>query len=81
LHHLVDPATGWPAETDVVAAVVTGPRAAMAEAVAKAAIIAGADDGLALLERAGLDGWLFLSSGERRSTAAVRDDLELADAG
>jgi thiamine biosynthesis lipoprotein len=81
VHHVVDPATGWPADTGVDSAVVTGPRAAMAEAVAKAAIIAGADDGLALVERAGLDGWLFLSSGERRSTSAVREDLGLADAG
>lgn len=81
MHHLVDPATGWPADTGVIAAVVTGPQAAFAEALAKAAIIAGARDGLALLEQSGVDGWLFLGHGERVSTVAVSADLVMADAG
>ena len=53
-HHLIDPRTGRPAETDVVTASVLAADASRAEAWATAALIAGLDDGLELLEAAGL---------------------------
>jgi thiamine biosynthesis lipoprotein len=62
-HHLIDPRTGAPALTDVVQATVVCGSARRAEALAKAAIIAGTTDGLALLERAGVQGAVILTEG------------------
>ncbi len=55
-HHLIDPRTGAPAVTDVVQATVVCGSAVRAEALAKAAVIAGTVDGLALLDQAGVHG-------------------------
>lgn len=69
-HHILDPRTGQPAQTDVVSATVVAPTAATAEAAAKTVLILGSRAGLAWLERqpayAGLlileDGALLQSS-------------------
>ncbi len=46
-HHIIDPRTGLPAATDVLAATVIAPTAIDAEAAAKAALILGSADGMA----------------------------------
>ena len=43
-HHLIDPRTGKPAETDWLSVTVICPRAAVAEVFAKALLIAGPED-------------------------------------
>jgi thiamine biosynthesis lipoprotein len=64
-HHLIDPRTGRPAETDVVQATVIAESARRAEALSKAAVIAGSVEGFALLDRAGVRGAVLLNaSGE-----------------
>jgi len=64
-HHLIDPRTGLPAVTDVVQATVVAGTALRAEALAKAALIAGSVEGFALLERARVLGAVVLNvSGE-----------------
>ena len=64
-HHLIDPRTGRPAQTDVIQATVVAGSALRAEALAKAAVIAGSAHGFALLERAGVRGAVLLTaSGE-----------------
>lgn len=50
LHHLIDPRTGWPAETDVVCATVVAEAGWVAEAGAKTALILGSAEGVAWLE-------------------------------
>jgi thiamine biosynthesis lipoprotein len=57
-HHLIDPATGRPAQRGVVAASVLAARGWQAEVLAKAALVAGVADGLELLVAAGTDGIL-----------------------
>jgi thiamine biosynthesis lipoprotein len=57
VHHLLDPATGRPADTGLAAVVVTDVQCARAEVLAKAAFVAGPDAGAALLERFGVQGW------------------------
>jgi thiamine biosynthesis lipoprotein len=52
-HHLIDPRTGRPAQTDVVQATVLAESALAAESLAKAIVIRGSLEGLALAERAG----------------------------
>lgn len=58
LHHLLDPATGAPAESGLATVTVLAGEAWWAEVLAKAAFVAGAGDGCALLEAAGVDGVL-----------------------
>lgn len=48
-HHIINPKTGKPAQTDVLSATVIHPNACYAEAYAKAVIILGAQAGLAWL--------------------------------
>ncbi len=57
-HHIVDPATGQPAARGVAAVVVSAPEAWWAESLAKAALVAGTDAGVALLERHHVAGWV-----------------------
>ena len=57
-HHIIDPATGAPARTGVVAVVVADAQAWRAEVLAKAALVAGVDAGRALLERHGVEAWI-----------------------
>ena len=74
-HHLIDPRTGSPAVTDVTQATVIAGSALRAEALAKAAVIAGSAGGLALLERAGVRGAVVLT--ERGETLALPQTLPL----
>jgi len=70
-HHLLDPSTGAPAWTGVVTATALAPTAAQAEALAKAALLAGPRAGEALLSRHG--GALSLDDGSVRFfTRSVR---------
>ncbi len=68
VHHLIDPATGRPAARGVHTATVLAAETAWAEVLAKAALIAGPDAGVALLEDAAVDGVLALEDGTRRTT-------------
>jgi thiamine biosynthesis lipoprotein len=74
-HHLIDPRTGSPAETDVVQATVVAGSSLRAEALAKAAVIAGAVEGFALLERARVRGALLLT--DRGEVLALPSTLAL----
>ncbi len=76
-HHLIDPHTGVPAVTDVVQATIVAGSASEAEGLAKAAVIAGSEGGLALLERAAVRGALLLT--DRGETIASPRTLALLD--
>jgi FAD:protein FMN transferase len=60
-HHLIDPRTGASARTDVVQATVLAQTAREAEALAKTAVILGADAALEALDRPGVDGAILLT--------------------
>lgn len=65
-HHIIDPRSGRPAQTDVLSATVIAPDVLQAEACAKAVLISGSRDGLQWLEtRPQLAGLLVLENGER----------------
>ena len=85
LHHLVDPRTGDPSSSGIVAAVVMAPEGWLAEGLAKAALVAGVDRGTALLEGSDVAGWLACADGSilrhgRRPRAAVQAGRQLMDA-
>jgi thiamine biosynthesis lipoprotein len=58
-HHIIDPRTGSPSGTDLIAVAVADQSAARGEALAKAAIIAGSADGITLLRAADVKAWLI----------------------
>jgi thiamine biosynthesis lipoprotein len=75
-HHLIDPRTGLPAESDVLAATVIAPDTLLAEAAAKAVVIAGSRSGLDWLEAdPALAGVLVLQSGERLYSRRMQTHL------
>jgi thiamine biosynthesis lipoprotein len=49
-HHIIDPRTGFPAQSDVLTATVVAPTLLEAEAAAKTLLILGSQAGLAWLE-------------------------------
>ena len=64
-HHIIDPRTGLPADTDVMSATVVAPTVMDAEAAAKAVLILGSQAGLDWLEAdACLAGILVLEDGD-----------------
>ena len=63
-HHIIDPRTGMPAETDVLSATVIAPDLIWAEIAAKTAFILGSQAGLAWIEeRPALAAVLVLEDG------------------
>jgi thiamine biosynthesis lipoprotein len=73
-HHILDPRTGCPAETDVLSATVIAPSASEAETAAKVALILGSRAGLAWLEaRPTLAGVLVLEDGTTQHTRHFLD--------
>lgn len=71
LHHLLDPATGAPADSGVATVTVLAGDAWWAEALAKAAFVAGPTEGCALLERAGVEGLLVADDGRVVETSGL----------
>jgi thiamine biosynthesis lipoprotein len=62
-HHIIDPRSGRPADTDLIAVAVADHSAARGEALAKAAIIAGRAVGAALLRAADVKAWMVTDEG------------------
>lgn len=77
VHHLIDPATGRPSASPLVAVTVVAADAAWAEVLAKAALLAGPGEGSALLVSSGVAG--LLVAGDR--TVDVAGDLDAFLAG
>lgn len=68
-HHLIDPSTGFPAWTGVIAATALGDTALGAETIAKAALLSGPEAGREILgERGGL---LVLDGGEIEAVGPI----------
>jgi thiamine biosynthesis lipoprotein len=78
-HHIIDPRSGVPADTDVLAATVIAPTAGEAEIAAKVVLLLGSDAGLDWLDaRPGLAGLLVLESGQVLPSCHLSDFLEHA---
>jgi thiamine biosynthesis lipoprotein len=74
-HHLIDPATERPAATGVASATAIAGQGWIAEVLAKASFLAGADDGCEVLEAAGVAGVLVLDDGRERRTSGYQTFL------
>jgi thiamine biosynthesis lipoprotein len=70
-HHLIDPTTGESARTGVAAVITRARDAAGAEAVAKAALVAGFDRGAQIVSRTGSESWFVMD--DRRVVVVDRE--------
>ena len=70
LHHIIDPRTGDSSRTTVVAVIAAANDAWWAEGIAKAIVIAGVDEGVALAHACAVRAWLFLDDGQMIEAAA-----------
>lgn len=76
-HHIIDPRSGVPADTDVLAATVIAPTASEAEIAAKVVLLLGSEAGLAWLEaRPALAALLVLENGQVLSSRRLTDYVE-----
>ncbi len=71
-HHILDPATGYPAHSGVRGATVIAPDCATADALATAAFVMGPEKGLAMLESwEGAEGVLITDDGKILTTSGI----------
>jgi thiamine biosynthesis lipoprotein len=63
-HHILDPRTCWPAQTDLLSATVVSPDSMLADALATAILVLGVQDGLPLAQRFGAR-VVLLENGDR----------------
>jgi thiamine biosynthesis lipoprotein len=74
-HHIVDPrvdSRGSASPVELASVTVTAPSAMVADALGTAAFVLGPEQGIALLERHGVDGVCFTPALERFATAGFR---------
>jgi thiamine biosynthesis lipoprotein len=77
MHHLIDPRTGQPAQTDAVSASVIADRTMTAEIYAKVALILGSDAGLRYLNRLpGIEGLIYTAAGDILYTQRLEKYLD-----
>ena len=62
-HHILDPKTGWPAQSDLVSATFVMESSMTADALATACIVIGSEKSLALASRLGLDALFIKADG------------------
>lgn len=78
-HHLIDPRSGGPSRSGLQAVTVVAAEAAWAEIYAKAVLVAGAEQGLDLLQDADLAGLLVTDEGRLLATQSLLAHLDPAD--
>lgn len=77
LHHIIDPRTGRPTETDLIAATVVARTAAHADVLAKSCIVLGHADALPLLQRWHAAALLVTRSGDLIRTPGLEEFLHV----
>jgi len=78
LHHIIDPRTGRPADSGIIAATVVAGRVSQAETLAKACIVMGDERGMRLLKSKGCQGLLVTGDGSVLFTPGLEDYLHAA---
>jgi len=74
-HHVIDPRTGWPSQTGLLSATVIARDALVADVLATAILVAGAQSGVSWVRSLGLEAILIFEDGGVVSTAPL--DVEL----
>lgn len=75
-HHILDPRTGWPADSGLVSVTIIADTSLAADALSTGVYIMGVEKGLTLLEQLpGIEGILITDSKEVFATSGARDML------
>lgn len=80
-HHLVNPATGYPAESGLLSATVTCQSSALADGLSTAAFVLGLEGGLDLSTRAGVDAVFVTTDRKVVATSGLKSSLIPAQIG
>ena len=76
-HHLLDPKTGYPADTGLYSVTVIAPSSALADMLSTACFVLGTTEGMALLEKMeGAEGLFLLTDGSVVLTEGMKKHLE-----
>lgn len=80
-HHILDPATGFPAQTGLLSATVVAESSMTADALATACIVLGEEQALLLLEEMGLQGLLIREDGRIVMTPGMAEEYSVQTPG
>ncbi|MDH7494473.1 MAG: FAD:protein FMN transferase [Bacillota bacterium] len=79
-HHIIDPDTGYPAETGVVSATIVARRAVDADALSTAVFLLGPSDGMGLVERLpGIEAVIVTEVREVLVSPGLKGAIEISD--
>lgn len=76
-HHILDPKTGLPADTDLASASIIHESSMLADAYATACIVLGSEKALTLLSQQGLDAMLITREGTVLTTDGFEEKYQL----
>lgn len=71
-HHIIDPRTGWPADSGLLSVTLIGGSAMELDALATGICVLGEEGGLPLLEQRGIEAVLIRGDGEIRITRGLQ---------
>ena len=77
-HHILDPKTGWPSQSDLVSATFVMDSSMTADALATACIVIGSEKSLELAASLGLDAMFITKDGNVLFTQGFEDKYEYA---
>ena len=76
-HHILDPVTGFPAETDLISASVIAPEGYIADGLSTAVFALGAEKGMTLLKAMGIEGVLVDRDRKVFITEGIRGKIDI----
>ena len=76
-HHILDPSTGFPADTDLISATVICESGALSDCLATAAVVLGKEDAVRLLDQYGVDYLLVTENSEIIVSDGMNDIFSL----
>ncbi len=80
-HHILNPATGYPAESDLISVSVIAPDGYISDGIDTSILILGKEKGLKLLESMGIDGILVDSQKRVFVTKNLKDKIDILNKG
>lgn len=75
--HILDPGTGFPAETDLISVTVIAPEGYVTDSLATAVFVLGVEKGMKLLESMGIDGILVCAGKKILLTENLRGKVNI----
>ena len=78
-HHILDPETGYPAESDLISVTVIAPEGYVSDGLSTAVFVLGTVKGLALINKLGLDAVLVTANKKVQITENLKNKIEMLD--